>query len=76
MDSPRLDQITARTGNSRFAAVIVAAKRARQLNALQRGNDDGELVDVTPPRVHSTSSNHLTVALKEIAGGHITGRRR
>ncbi len=74
MHYPRLDHVTTQTGGSRYAAVIVAAKRARQLNAHQRGWDDEGPVDVAGPRVRSLSHNQLTVALEEIAGGHIVGR--
>ena len=45
-----------RTG-SKYALVIVAAKRARQLK------------DGAPQLVHSTSANPLTVALEELAEG-------
>lgn len=76
MDYPRLDQVTPHAENSRFAAVILAAKRARQLNAYQRQWEEEFVTDTLPPMVHSASTNHLTVALEEIAGGHITGRRR
>ncbi len=59
MDHFPLEQIVERTG-SRFAVVVAAAKRAKQIK------------DGSPPLVETTSHNPLTIALAEIAEGKVT----
>ncbi len=51
---------------SRFALVVLSARRARQINAYfnQRGEGLGGYV---PPQVHSLSRKPLSIALEEIA---------
>jgi DNA-directed RNA polymerase subunit omega len=55
---PSPDRLENRVG-SKYALVIVAAKRARQLK------------EGAPPLVRSGSANPLTVALEEVAGGKV-----
>lgn len=52
-------------GGGRFDTVVLAARRARQINAYfnQLGEGIGAFV---PPQVHSLSSQPLTIALEEI----------
>ena len=52
-------------GGGRFDTVVLAARRARQINAYfnQLGEGIGAFV---PPQVHSLSSHPLTIALEEI----------
>jgi DNA-directed RNA polymerase subunit omega len=56
--------------DSRYALVIVAAKRARQINNYYHQLGEGTF-EVPPPLVESRSSNHLTMSLEEIAEGKI-----
>jgi DNA-directed RNA polymerase subunit omega len=51
---------------SRFSLVVIAARRARQINAYfnQLGEGIGHYV---PPQVHTMSRKPLTIALEEIA---------
>ncbi|HLU52248.1 MAG TPA: DNA-directed RNA polymerase subunit omega [Acidimicrobiia bacterium] len=64
-----IEDVIGTIGN-RFAAVVVAARRARQINAYfsQLGGGIGEYV---PPQVHSLSRKPLTIAMEEIAEGKV-----
>ena len=68
MIHPRIDDLLARV-DSRYALVIVAAKRARQINDYHHQLGEGGLQDFPPPLVESRSKNFLTMALEEIAEG-------
>ena len=53
--------------------MIVAAKRARQINSYHHQIGEGIGLDVAPPPlIQSRSKNFLTMALEEIADGKIT----
>ncbi len=73
---PRLDSLLVKTKDSRYALVIVAAKRARQINNYHHQLGEGTFEDVAPPLVESRSKNYLTLALEEIAEGKIKYRYR
>lgn len=66
----RIEDVVDSIGN-RFATVVVAARRARQINAYyhQLGEGIGHYV---PPQVHSLSRKPLTIAMEEIAAGKVT----
>ena len=70
MIRPRVDKLLEQTG-SHYAAVIVAAKRARQINAYYHSLSEGAYGEYTPPRVDVPSGNYLTIALEETATGKI-----
>ena len=57
--------------DSRYALVIIAAKRARQINNYHHQLGEGTFDDFPPPLVESRSKNYLTMALEEIAEGNI-----
>ena len=67
--TPRNDELLSRV-DSRYALVIVAAKRARQINNYHHQLGEGTFVE-TPPMVESRSKNYLTMALEEIGSGKI-----
>ena len=67
--TPRNDELLARV-DSRYALVIVAAKRARQINNYPHQLGEGTFEEV-PPMVESRSKNYLTMAMEEIASGKI-----
>lgn len=69
----KIENVIDEVGN-RFAAVIVSARRARQINAYfhQLGEGIGHYV---PPQVHSLSRKPLTIAMEEIAEGKVTVER-
>ena len=56
MIHPRIDLLLERTG-SRYALVIAAAKRARQINNYHHQLGEGTFEDVAPPLVESRSQN-------------------
>ena len=67
--TPRNDELLSRV-DSRYALVIVAAKRARQNNNYHHQLGEGTFEE-TPPMVESRSKNYLTMALEEIGSGKI-----
>jgi DNA-directed RNA polymerase subunit omega len=68
---PRLDDLLDNVDGSRYALVIAAAKRARQINNYHHQLGEGTFDDFPPPLVESRSKNYLTMALEEIAEGKI-----
>ena len=73
---PRIDTLLDKTNDSRYALVIVAAKRARQINNYHHQLGEGMGFDeAPPPLIESRSKNYLTMAMEEIASGKITYQR-
>lgn len=70
MVKPRVDKLIART-DSHYAAVVIASKRARQLNSYYRALGEGTYEEHTPPMVDAETGNYLTIALEEVAAGKI-----
>ena len=71
MIHPRIDQLLDKV-DSRYALVIVAAKRARQINNYHHQLGEGTFDEFPPPLIRSRSKNYLTMSLEEIAEGKIT----
>jgi len=72
MIHPRIDDLLEKVDGSRYSLVIVAAKRARQINNYHHQLGEGTFDDFPPPLVESRSKNYLTMALEEIGEGKIT----
>jgi DNA-directed RNA polymerase subunit omega len=70
MIHPRIDDLLNEV-DSRYGLVIIAAKRARQINNYHHQLGEGTFDDFPPPLVESRSKNYLTMALEEIAEGKI-----
>ena len=70
MIRPRIDELMENV-DTRYALVIVAAKRARQINNYHHQLGEGTFDDFPPPLVESRSKNYLTMALEEIAEGKL-----
>jgi DNA-directed RNA polymerase subunit omega len=70
MIHPRIDELMEQV-DSRYALVIVAAKRARQINNYHHQLGEGTFDEFPPPLVESRSKNYLTMALEEVAEGKI-----
>jgi DNA-directed RNA polymerase subunit omega len=68
--SPRIDRLLEQT-DSNYASVIVAAKRARQINSYYHNLAEGTFDEFPPPMVETASKNYLTIALEEIADGKL-----
>ena len=80
MIHPRIDELlNAEAGgvDSRYALVIVAAKRARQINNYHHQLGEGMgFEEAPPPLVESRSKNYLTMALEEDRPGQDQVRLR
>jgi DNA-directed RNA polymerase subunit omega len=70
MIHPRIDELLAQV-DSRYALVIIAAKRARQINNYHHQLGEGTFDELAPPLIESRSKNYLTMALEEISEGKI-----
>ncbi len=70
MINPRVDRLLENV-DSNYASVIMAAKRARQINSYYHNLGEGTFEEFPPPMVESTSKNYLTIALEEVASGKI-----
>ena len=70
MIHPRVDELLEQV-DSRYALVIVAAKRARQINNYHPQLGEGTFDQFLPPLVESRSKNYLTMSLEEICEGKI-----
>jgi DNA-directed RNA polymerase subunit omega len=70
MISPRIDKLLENV-DSDYASVIVAAKRARQINSYYHNLGEGTFDEFPPPMVDTHSKNYLTIALEEVAQGKL-----
>ena len=70
MIQPRIDRLFGNV-DSRYALVIVAAKRARQINSYYHNLGEGTFDEFPPPMVDTRSKNYLTIALEEVAQGKL-----
>ncbi len=75
MIAPRLDTLLERV-DSNYATVIVAAKRARQINSYYHNLGEGTFDEYPSPMVETGSKNYLKIALEEVAAGKINYRYR
>jgi DNA-directed RNA polymerase subunit omega len=86
MNKPTLDEIlaglrdTCETGGeepNRYTAVMVTAKRARQINSYYHSLGEGGGLDTfAPPPVATFSRNYLSIAMAEAARGEIACKVR
>lgn len=70
MIQPRIDVLLEQV-DSNYAAVLVAAKRARQINSYYHNLGEGTFDEFPPPMVDTGSKNYLTIALEEVASGKV-----
>lgn len=75
MNKPKIDTLLEKV-DSKYALVILAARRARQINNYYRNREEGSIDDIAPPLVDTRSRNILTIAMEEIAAGNISYRYR
>ncbi len=69
MIEPPIETVLARTGE-RFTLVVLAARRARQINSYFNQLGDG-IGGYVPPQVHSLSRKPLSIAFEEIAADKV-----
>lgn len=71
MMSPRIDKLLEKTG-SNYATVIIAAKRARQINSYYHSLSEGGFGEYRGPMVPvGKGRNYLSTALDEVADGKL-----
>jgi DNA-directed RNA polymerase subunit omega len=71
MIKPRVDKLLDHT-DSHYAAVVVAATRARQINSYYHSLGEGSFGEYPPPMVDIPGDrNYLSVALEEVAAGKL-----
>ena len=73
MDKPRIDELLPYAGGSRYALVMIAAKRARQINSYYHSLGETMLgiEELTPPLIDTRSTNLLTIAFEETVDSKI-----
>jgi DNA-directed RNA polymerase subunit omega len=86
MNKPTVDEVLAGLAQSgdaetekpnRYAAVMVTAKRARQINGYYHSLGDGTGLDgFAPPLLATVSKNYLSIAMAEASRGEIAYRLR
>jgi DNA-directed RNA polymerase subunit omega len=69
MTEPPIGNLVEEIG-SRFALVVLSARRAREINAYFNQLGEG-LGGHVPPQVHSMSRKPLSISLEEIAEGKV-----
>lgn len=75
MIQPRVDKLLEKV-DSHYGAVIVSAKRARQISSYYHSLGEGSFGEYVPPMVDTKSKNHLTIAFEEIQNDKIKYRYR
>jgi DNA-directed RNA polymerase subunit omega len=73
VDKPRIDELLPHAGGSRYALVMLAAKRARQINNYYHslGENTLGLEGLTPPLISTRSTNLLTISFEEIVDNKV-----
>jgi DNA-directed RNA polymerase subunit omega len=72
MIHPRVDSLLEHV-DSHYAAVIVAAKRARQINSYYHNIGEGGFGEYPPPMVDThAGKNYLSISLEELAEGKLS----
>jgi DNA-directed RNA polymerase subunit omega len=71
INTPTVDELMKQVP-SKYALVILASKRARQINAYHKALGEGQLDDTfAPVSIETNSKNYLTMALEELAAGKL-----
>jgi DNA-directed RNA polymerase subunit omega len=86
MDKPTVDEVLGGLSRAReeeaeepnrYTAVMVTAKRARQINSYYHSLGEGAGLEAfTPPAAAVFSKNYLSIAMAEAARGEISYRLR
>jgi len=71
MITPRVDKLLEHA-DSHYAAVVVSAKRARQINSYFHSLGEGSFGEYPPPLVEAQGEgNYLSIAMEELADGKL-----
>ena len=71
LTQPRVDKLLDRA-DSHYAAVVVAAKWARQINSYLHNLGEGGFGEYPPPMVETNAErNYLSMSLEELAEGKL-----
>lgn len=73
--APPIDELLDKV-SSKYALVIFAAKRARQINSYYQQHDEGVFEFVGPLVTPEPGEKPLSIALREIDGGLLTCERQ
>jgi DNA-directed RNA polymerase subunit omega len=85
MNKPTVDEVLAGLSSARdadteepnrYTAVMVTAKRARQINSYYHSLGEGGLDAFAPPLIATISKNYLSIAMAEASRGEIGYRLR
>jgi hypothetical protein len=86
MNKPTVDEVLAGLSEAReedaeepnrYTAVMVTAKRARQINSYYQSLGEAPgLESLTPPSISGFSRNYLSISMAEAARGEISYRLR
>lgn len=71
---PRIEDLLARM-DTKYSLVVLAARRARQINDYASSLHRPDVLRGVPPLVKSESNKPLTIALEEIAAEKVTWKR-
>ena len=70
---PKIDELLERADNDRFLLCTVAAKRARDINDMMRGQRDRAIQLQTAVEIaRAADKKPLTIAFNEIAAGDVS----
>lgn len=74
VDEPRIESLLSKT-DSKYTLVVMAARRARQINEYFAGMRRPGVLKYRPPAVEYLNKKPLTIALNEIAEGKVSYTR-
>lgn len=74
VEKPRLEDLISKV-DSKFTLVIMAARRARQINEYMAGQRRPGVLKYRPPAVEHLNKKPLAIAMEEIAEGKVSYTR-
>lgn len=74
VENPKVEDLISKV-DSKFTLVIMAARRARQINEYMSGLRRPGILKYRPPAVENINKKPLTIAMEEIAEGKVSYTR-
>lgn len=74
VDNPKIEELISKV-DSKFTLVIMAARRARQINEYLAGMRRPGVLKYRPPSVEYLNKKPLSIAMQEIAEGKVAYTR-